>query len=114
MGKDQHPRNAHPKTIPFSHVLSFYDDSALLFYFYMKVNGHKILVSTNTAKLSRILLRWFKGNYYASRFLEVVSVRYLNPSFKEFNSSLFILGKIDFDYFGKRIGDLSKGSPKYS
>ena len=41
----------------FSFVLSFYDDSGLLFYFHMTENGHKIFVSTNAAKLPQVFLR---------------------------------------------------------
>ena len=56
VGKDRHPHNARPKMVPFSLVFSFYNNSDLLF-FHMKVNGHKILISTNAAKLPRILPR---------------------------------------------------------
>ena len=57
VGKDQQPRNACPKIVPFSLVLSFYNDSDLLFYFHMIGNGHEILMSTNTVKLPRNSLK---------------------------------------------------------
>ena len=52
VGNDLHPRNAHPKMVPINHVLFFMMIVTLIFYFHMKVNGHEILESTNTAKLS--------------------------------------------------------------
>ena len=91
--KHWHPHNAHPKTVSFNLVLSFYDDSGLLFYFHTTGNGYKILVLTNTAKLPQILLGWFKAIIWT------------------YSRKIFILFlKIDIDYFGKIIGDLSWGS----
>ena len=85
-----HPHNAHPKTVSFNLVLSFYDDSGLLFYSHTTGSGHKILVSTNTAKFPRILLGWFKA------------------IIRTYSRKIFILFlKIDIDYFGKMISDLS-------
>ena len=55
----------------------FNDDSGILFYFHMIGNEHKILVSTNIAKLLRNSL---KGLLYIIRICE--------------RRSLFILGKI--------------------
>ena len=98
MGKDQHPRNTRPKTVSFSLVLFFYDDSGLLFYFHTTGNGHKILVSIKAAKLPQILLGWA-----IIRYLNLWKMIHLY-SFSKKNS---------FDYFGKMIGDLSKGLQKY-
>ena len=49
--KDKHPCHARPKTVPFSLVILFPDDSDFLSYFRMTKNGHKIRVSTNTVRL---------------------------------------------------------------
>ena len=111
VGKDRHPCNARPKTVSFSLVLSFYDDSDLLFYFHMKVNGHEILVSTNNTKLPRILSRWFKSTCYTSRFLEMATAHYSNPSFGEFNLLSFNLRKFDFYYFLEKRLLIYQGIP---
>ena len=91
--KDYHPCNAYPKTIPFSLVLPFYDDSSMLFYFHMIRNGHKILMSTNIAKLPPNTSEMVKGQL-------------LWPMIEKY---LFIRRKINFDYFEKTIGNLSGG-----
>ena len=77
----------------------------------MKVNGHEILVSTNIAKLSRILQRWFKGICYTSRFFGMVIAHYLNPSSENLIHHCLFL-KNWFRLFWKNIDNLSRGSSK--
>ena len=102
-GKDRHPCKARPKTVPFSLVLSFYDDNDLLFYFHMKVNGHEILVSTNTTKLPRILSRWFKSTCYTSRFLRKDTKHYFNLSLENSIHLPLFLGKLISTILKKRL-----------
>ena len=44
-GEGLAPHNTRPKTVSFSIVIPFFDDSGLLSYFRMTENGHKIVVN---------------------------------------------------------------------
>ena len=76
---------------------------ALIFYFHMKVNGHEILVSTKYDKLPRILPGWFKGICYTSRFLEMATAHYLNPSLENLIHLYLFLEKLISNILEKRL-----------
>ena len=76
---------------------------ALIFYFHMKVNGHEILVSTNAAKLPKILSGWFRGICFTSRFLGMATTYPLDPSSKILVHLYLFLESLLFTILKKRL-----------
>ena len=86
---------------------------ALIFYYHMKVNGHEILVSTNTVNLPRMLSRWFRSICVISGFLEMATTHHLDSSL-EILAHLYLFLKRWFLQFWKTIGNLSRVPAKCS